>query len=92
LIGPTDGFFEGKRFNVNLSTASPEVWSACVDETGVVPKITVTTIVGISGTPLQDGVTTSRGVVGGSREDLDKALTIQFKPVWRECAEPTGAE
>ena len=67
-------------FEVSLGIA-PAIYSPCVDASGVVPKISIKTSVGLVGQARADG-TVSKGVVGGDK----KVLGLHFEPVWRPCA------
>ncbi|KAK4172097.1 hypothetical protein QBC36DRAFT_338654 [Triangularia setosa] len=72
---------KGNDFEVPLEIL-PFIYSSCVDETGVVPKIAIKTTVSLVGEKRADG-TVSKGAVGGA-----KALGVHFNPVWRPCARP----
>ncbi|KAK0732121.1 hypothetical protein B0H67DRAFT_477783 [Lasiosphaeris hirsuta] len=82
LIGPAD--LKDNAFEVQVSTAPTDLWSACVDAAGAVPHLTVKTTVGLVGAKLASGAL-SGGVLGGEKNDLDKALRINFNPVWQPC-------
>ena len=69
-------------FEVLLATEPVELWSACVDATGDVPRLTVKTTVGLIAVERADG-TPSKGVLGGEKRDLEKALHINFRPAWQ---------
>ncbi|CAP70169.1 uncharacterized protein PODANS_3_2688 [Podospora anserina S mat+] len=77
----TSGDLKGNDLEVSLDIL-PFVYSACVDESGTVPKIVIKTTVSLVGEKRADG-TVSKGVVGGA-----KALGVHFSPVWRPCARP----
>ena len=75
-------------FQVALKT-EPEVWSACIDNTGKIPTLAMTTNVTIIGTKLASG-NYSYGAIGSDKRDLDKALTLHFDPDWRSCTVSSG--
>jgi hypothetical protein len=66
-------------FEVPLTT-SPEVWSTCVAADGKVPAIIIKTTIAL------DGPKGGSSVLGGPKEDMKKALSLHFSPVWRPCA------
>lgn len=71
-------------FEVELVTEPTTIWSACVGPNGNVPQLTVRTTVGLVGTKLEDG-SFSKGVLGGDTTNMEKALRINFRPIWEPC-------
>ncbi|KAK3353815.1 hypothetical protein B0T25DRAFT_632177 [Lasiosphaeria hispida] len=82
VVGPAD--LKDNAFEVQVATAPTDLWSACVDAAGAVPHLTVKTTVGLVGAKLASGAL-SGGVLGGEKNDLEKALRINFNPVWQPC-------
>ena len=81
----TKSDLKANSFTVDLHTQPVDIWSACVDEKGTVPAITIQTRLTLIGATHADG-TSSGGTVGSSdKTDLQKALGVHFNPVWRQC-------
>ncbi|KAK3323177.1 hypothetical protein B0T19DRAFT_442675 [Cercophora scortea] len=79
------GDLKENKFEVALATQPEDIWSACVGDSGDVPKIVIRTSLSMAGGKLADGQR-SGGVVGGAKTDLKKALSVHFQPVWRPCS------
>lgn len=75
---------QDNTFEIELLTEPTTIWSACVGPSGDVPQLTVRTTVGLVATQLEDG-SFSKGVLGGNSTDMERALRINFRPVWEPC-------
>ncbi|KJR81228.1 uncharacterized protein SPSK_01218 [Sporothrix schenckii 1099-18] len=77
-------------FSVTLNP-SPVTWSPCVNDTGLLPVISVRTSVSLNGTAVEATGTYSSGKLGGAAGinmtagGMDNALNLHFVPEWRPC-------
>ncbi|SPO01562.1 uncharacterized protein DNG_04235 [Cephalotrichum gorgonifer] len=61
---------------------SPETWSECVTDDGVVPLISLRTTISLS---REEGVEDAKGTVGKVDGEIEDAVTVNFRAIWREC-------
>ena len=79
-IRPED--LKNNAFNATLNI-KPELWSACVDESGKLPPVGIRTTISLNATKKGDSY--SGGSLGGSKTELKKALLAYFTPAWKPC-------
>jgi hypothetical protein len=72
------------QFEATFDTQPTNAWSACVPASGDVPLLSVRVGAGLVGAKRADG-TYSGGVLGGNSTQMDRALRINFRPVWEPC-------